>query len=722
MVLPDGFADGQAVQALDENQQLLAKHDYGVVSGCGVSIYSGNLGSGEATVEVASGTLIVNGSSVDLASNTVTIPESNVDPRKDLVVYDTGTGSLTSVQGTAEDAEPAGAVRQQAEIPTPPSLNGSVESVSSGSDDPFIPLAEAWIPADATSITSDDLFDRRQSVEPGRTIYMSDYVAAADRDGSTAVDSQFDAAIADAEPHDTIVFDNGTYQLSSQHAITKTLTIDGRDSTIRCTNTSNNNPHIAFQGGGTQSSTTTSAATSKADRVIGLNDESIFSAGDRFLIIASAYSSTVNAQFHMDVVESVDSTNSEVTLKGGLSHGFASGVDVYHIGLLDSPTIRNIQTTGGGNRHLQFRWCETPTYDNVSVSNYLEVSLYSLDCWKPRYYNVEATDPKGLASGEGEPIALYRCQDGYIESPRVNDCRRGIDFAWGSHQHTVVDPIIRGVSLNGISTHGNDIAGTITITGGEILCDPNGQSGAGITMSDSSTFFVDGTRIVARENGMICSGESFIHNVKIEPSESAGGAQIAGINVKHGDVRIRDCFIDDPNGDYDFPIWVDGAGTSMSNITIDAEIKNPGGNHVYLDARDGPLDDITVTGILRGLSGTASQGLYIRADGTSVIDGVNVCIKGKGFSNQCVRILSGGTEQITNVNIHDSDFDTGKAAVYTDGSGSFGSIRVTDCNCDTGSTSLSFNETVNKLFVVNNDVSGSIDSTGATNSTVTGNL
>lgn len=551
------------------------------------------------------------------------------------------------------------------------------------------------------------------------TLFMSDYAPS-----GGVVDTEFDSAIADATAGDRIVFDHNSYELNTSHTISKTLTIDATDdSVVSCTNTANNNPHIHFQGPGIVNNTTTAAVAEQGDRTISVNDTTIFSAGDRVLLMVSQHAAQVDTKIHFDIVESTDSTNGNISLLGGVYRDFASGSYVYQVDLLDSPAIKNISTDGGGTRHLQFQWCEDPSFENVSISQYLETSLYALECWKPRYKDVQATDPEGLASGEGEPIAIYRSTDGYVEAPRVYDCRRGIDLAWGAHTHAIVDPVIRGVSLNGISVHQDNQSGSLMITGGEIVCDPNGQSGAGITGSSTTKLYVDGIRIVARENGIICTGQSRITNVTVTPVEGVTAPQIAGFNIKYGDTSVRDSYVDDPDGLFDFPVWVDGGGSSNTkNIVIDVETAYRGSNHVYLDARNGGISNVRIRGFLRNLTGTADQAIFVRADGTSTIDRVDINVKATQLPNQGVRVLSGGTEQVTNLTFHDCYFDTGAAAIYTDGTGSFGSIRVSDCNCDTGTTSLSFNETVNKLFVTNNDVSGSIDHTGGTNKTISGNL
>lgn len=554
------------------------------------------------------------------------------------------------------------------------------------------------------------------------TLYMSDYAPS-----GGLCDTEFDSAISDASPGDTIVFDANDYELNTSHTINKTLTIDSTpEVVVSCTNTSNNNPHIHFQGGGIQNNTTTTSEVRQGDRVIPVNDTSVFSVDDRVLLMEDEHASQVDTKIHFDKVESVDSGNSEISLFGGTYKEFSSGTYVYQVDLLERPLIKDIETDGGGTRHLQFQWCEDPKFKDTSVSEYLEISLYALECWKPKYENVEATDPEGLGSGEGEPIALYRSTDGYIEAPRVYDCRRGIDFAWGAHTHAVVDPVIRGVSLNGISVHQDNQSGSLLVTGGEIVCDPNGQTGNGITGSSSTKLYIDGIRIVAREHGIICNGQTRITNVTVTPTEGNTSSSVtSGFNIKYGDTSVRDSYVDDPDGAFDFGVWVDGGGSSnVKHIVIDCEITHEADQHILLDARNGGIESVKIRGFLRNInaSGTSDEGIFIRADGTSTISDVDINVTAKDFPNQVVRMLSEGTEQIKDIRFHDCYFDCGAAAIYDDGTGSFGSIRVSDCNCNTGSTSLSFNDSITKLFVTNNDVTGTIDSSGASESTVTGNL
>lgn len=759
MTLPDGFATGQSLQSLDQNQQLLAKHGYGVVSGCSVSIYNGTLGSSEATVEVSSGTLLVGGSTVDVASTTLGVPASDVDPRKDLIVYDTGSSALSVVEGQAEDADPSGSVRQQARIPRPPSLESSVTAIS-GSGDPKIPLAEVWVPADSSSITSDDLFDRRQAIEPSvdvsddgttvvsdatdinygnnlnvvddgdgsvtvdspetNTLYMSDYTS-----GGVA-DSAFDSAVTDATAGDTLVIDV-SIELTSGHTISKSITIDSTsDVTVSCTNTSNNNAHILFQGGGTGSSTTTTEITNVGERTIGVNDTTIFAAGDRVLFMNATYGQTTNAQIQFAEIESVDGTNGNITLMSTISKEFASGVNVYVVDLLDSPEIRNLNTDGGGWRHLQFRWSENPVFDNVSISEYLEVSLYTLDCWKPRYRDVEATDPTGLLSGEGEPIVSYRCTDGLIESPRVYDCRRGIDFAWGSRGFTIIDPVLHGCVIGGITVHQDDEAGNFDIIGGEIVCQTNvpdsAHNGHGISMSSTSETTVTGTKIVARVNGIIASGPTDASGVAIEPADDTSEGR-AGILIKSSNCSFDGILIDDSDGHFDEGIWIDSSDGALSNIDVHCKKCDHGNTSlVNVDGRSNNINDVRISGNYYQTTGTANQGMIVQANGTNRVENVWISANIHNVPEQGVRVETNTDGVVDNIVVHDAYLNTGQAAVFSNGSGTFETLRVRDCSADTGSTSVSFNETVSKIFITNNDLSGSIDVGSNSNTTVTGNL
>ncbi|WP_330633735.1 hypothetical protein [Halocatena halophila] len=552
------------------------------------------------------------------------------------------------------------------------------------------------------------------------TLFMSDYAP----NGGT-VDSAFATAVSDAQEGDRIVFDHSDYELTQQTVINKPLTIDQTpDSTLRCTNTSNNNAHILFEGGGLGQSTTTTEIGNVGERTLSVNDETVVTAGDYVLLIEDEYTAVnVNSQIQFAEVEST--ATGSITLMSALSKEFVSGTTIYQVDLLEGPEMKNLSTQGGGTRHLQFRWCKAPVYDSVSISEYLEISLYALDCWQPRYRDVQATDPEGTLSGEGEPISLYRCTDGYIESPRVYDCRRGIDFAWGTRNVTVVDPILYGCLIAGISVHQDDEAGTFHIEGGEIVCqtteEDTAHNGQGISMSSSAVTSIDGTRIVARANGIIASGETHATNVTIEPSDGTPEGN-AGILVQSNDCSFIGCRLGDPDGQFDQGVWIDASGGAIQNVEIDMDMDFTGENMIYVDGRSNPVKNVRIRGNYDLVGSSSNQGFLIEANNSNRVENVDISVSLENHPEQGVRLETNTDGVLDNINVHDSYFDCTQAAVYSNGSGTFGTLRVRDSVLDTGSTSVSFNEPVSKIFVTNNGIAGTIDTGDNSYTTESGNL
>lgn len=137
--------DGYGLQAQDINQ-LFTQSGYYVYNGCSVSP-----GTNDMTVQVGSGQVVFNENLVSVsAQDNVSLSTANSDPRKDIVYLD-GTGSLQVATGTAEPAQPTGQTRRDAYRPAPPALENTDAVV----------LAEVWVPAGATDITSTDIIDRR---------------------------------------------------------------------------------------------------------------------------------------------------------------------------------------------------------------------------------------------------------------------------------------------------------------------------------------------------------------------------------------------------------------------------------------------------------------------------------------------------------------------------------------------------------------------------------
>jgi parallel beta-helix repeat protein len=190
MSYPNNFQDGQAIQALDQNVEALAKAGYAIVSGLKVEVDTGNLGSGNDTLLVNSGDISVGSTIESFVQSNLSIGAADDKPRKDLVVFDPSLADgneIMVIEGTPDDPEPAGQTREFTEQPSPPTLAQSVSWIFSGSDIPLIPLAEIWIPAGATSIASADVMDRRQPVGYETTVIDSEQIYTESRPVSVVV-------------------------------------------------------------------------------------------------------------------------------------------------------------------------------------------------------------------------------------------------------------------------------------------------------------------------------------------------------------------------------------------------------------------------------------------------------------------------------------------------------------------------------------------------------
>ncbi|MDT3434681.1 hypothetical protein [Haloarcula sp. 1CSR25-25] len=148
--------DGDGGTALDENQQHYRGDGIGVVDPAGgdlaVSVNTGALGSTD-TLSVAAGDAYIQGTTHTLGSQSIGLDGANgTDPRRDVVYVDT-TGSLQVENGTPEATAPDDSNLYRFEYfrPAPADLSETVACV----------LAEVWVPAGATSVTSSDIRDRR---------------------------------------------------------------------------------------------------------------------------------------------------------------------------------------------------------------------------------------------------------------------------------------------------------------------------------------------------------------------------------------------------------------------------------------------------------------------------------------------------------------------------------------------------------------------------------
>lgn len=220
-------SDGEGWQSLHANQ-LYDRYQYSTKSGCSVSINSGTLGNAD-TLTLASGEIIHNGSSVSVASQSVGISGSNAeDPRKDVVYLDS-TGTAQVAAGTPEAKDPSTASRFETFRPAPLDLSGTKATV----------IAEVWVPAGASSITSSDLRDRRvyadlavNSASAGklsgaypmdvRAVSAGGVVASIDHESkSTPISDARDAIVNNGNGHGAILYPPTTIQEEATYTQTE---------------------------------------------------------------------------------------------------------------------------------------------------------------------------------------------------------------------------------------------------------------------------------------------------------------------------------------------------------------------------------------------------------------------------------------------------------------------------------------------------------------------
>jgi len=145
------FSRGDGFSPLDAQAYRDRLDGMAVVSGLAVSAGSG------LSVAVASGTATVGESSgsVDTVSNglttnvSLTSADSN-DPRKDTIYIDSN-GNVTAETGTARPAKPSGETQFSTYQPEPPFPSPDARAI----------LAEVWVGAGSTDVTSSDIRDRR---------------------------------------------------------------------------------------------------------------------------------------------------------------------------------------------------------------------------------------------------------------------------------------------------------------------------------------------------------------------------------------------------------------------------------------------------------------------------------------------------------------------------------------------------------------------------------
>ena len=147
------FRNREGIQAVNaENRTFEALQGSYVDNGVEVSTDGTDM-----TLDITSGTVVQSNTEHGIGATTVTVPDNNeAEPRKDIVYVDDAQ-SVSVATGASEIPDPelekVESVFNTAR-PSPPSLVNQ---------DDVVVLAEVWVEAGATEITSDELRDRRLS-------------------------------------------------------------------------------------------------------------------------------------------------------------------------------------------------------------------------------------------------------------------------------------------------------------------------------------------------------------------------------------------------------------------------------------------------------------------------------------------------------------------------------------------------------------------------------
>lgn len=145
---------GDGVQSLDTNG-LARRLTNSIITGCAVSLDTGNVGDGNAALAVQTGEAIVEGAVQNVTAQSVDVPDPPAGTpdayrRKD-VVYLQPNGTAALQAGQPEDPEPPTEEGVDTERPAPPEMDDVSGAV----------LAEIWVRCGVSTIRQEDVTDRR---------------------------------------------------------------------------------------------------------------------------------------------------------------------------------------------------------------------------------------------------------------------------------------------------------------------------------------------------------------------------------------------------------------------------------------------------------------------------------------------------------------------------------------------------------------------------------
>jgi hypothetical protein len=110
LTVPNASEYGVSIQSLDQAEpdsldfQILGNHNYGVLSGCGITVYS----AGNGSADLAAGEFFINSEYGSISAGNLTFTAAAADPRFDIVVIEKSgsTFIFNTVVGTTDSTNP----------------------------------------------------------------------------------------------------------------------------------------------------------------------------------------------------------------------------------------------------------------------------------------------------------------------------------------------------------------------------------------------------------------------------------------------------------------------------------------------------------------------------------------------------------------------------------------------------------------------------------------
>jgi hypothetical protein len=110
LTVPNANEYGVSIQSLDQAEpdsldfQILGNHNYGVLSGCGITVYS----AGNGSADLAAGEFFINSEYGSISAGNLSFTAAAADPRFDIVVVEKSGASFifNTVVGTTDATNP----------------------------------------------------------------------------------------------------------------------------------------------------------------------------------------------------------------------------------------------------------------------------------------------------------------------------------------------------------------------------------------------------------------------------------------------------------------------------------------------------------------------------------------------------------------------------------------------------------------------------------------